>query len=215
MPRRGITLKQLQPAIDALRLGATFKIAADAAGVAPSTFYKYLSKGRNNESPKWAKFYKQVQEAEQSRALLMLQRIEEGARKDWRSAAWLLERRFNFRTNSSIHELPKEVEAKPLTEPAQLLRTQIEDLQKAIQKAATAQSWQAYAALQRQLLSMVQELKNIEDNDETADGLERMTDEQIIGQIEHAVLSMPPVLRQRLQSRLNMDTSNVVRLKKS
>ena len=97
-----------------------------------------------------------------------------------------------------------------MTDPATLLRDQIEDLQKAIQAAATAQSWQAYAALQRQLLSIVTELKTIESEEGREDGLERMTDEQIIGQIEAAVLSMPPVLRQRLQSRLQMDTSNVV-----
>jgi len=92
------------------------------------------------------------------------------------------------------------------------LKNQIEDLQKAIASAAAAQSWQAYAALQRQLVSMVSELRSIE-GEETEDGLERMTDEQLIGQIEAAVLSMPPVLRQRLQNRLSMDTSNVVSFK--
>ncbi len=58
----------------------------------------------------------------------------------------------------------------------------------------------------------VSELRAME-GEQTEDGLERMTDEQLIGQIEAAVLSMPPVLRQRLQSRLTMDTSNVVSFK--
>ena len=45
MPRRRITLDDLEPAIAALRKGATFKLAAAAADVAQSTFYKYLAKG--------------------------------------------------------------------------------------------------------------------------------------------------------------------------
>lgn len=210
MPRRRITLDDLEPAIAALRKGATFKLAAAAAGVAQSTFYKYLAKGRRGESKMWKEFYRRVQNAEQDRAMFMLERIEEGSRKDWRCAAWLLERRYNYKLNSAIHEEPREETPKNLTDPATLLRDQIEDLQKAIQAAAAAQSWQAYAALQRQLLSIVTELKTIESEEGREDGLERMTDEQIIGQIEAAVLSMPPVLRQRLQSRLQMDTSNVV-----
>ncbi len=109
-------------------------------------------------------------------------------------------------------DIPEEEPIKKTTDPIALLQAQIEDLQKAINSAAQSQSWQAYAALQRQLISMVTELRTIE-GEKTDDGLERMTDEQLIGQIEAAVLSMPPVLRQRLQNRLTMDTSNVVSFK--
>ena len=211
MPRKRITLKQLQPAIDALRIGATYKLAAEAAGIAPSTFYKYLRKGREAETPMWAEFFRLVQAANHERSQFMLKRIEEGSRKDWRAAAWLLERRYLYRLNAPMN-IPDEEPAKKTSDPVQLLKSQIEDLQKAIARAAEAQSWQAYAALQRQLVSMVSELRTIE-GEQAEDGLERMTDEQLIGQIEAAVLSMPPVLRQRLQSRLTMDTSNVVSFK--
>ena len=211
MPRHKVTLKQLQPAIDALKVGATYKLAAEAAGVAPSTFYKYLRKGRDQETPMWAEFYRQVQAANHDRSQFMLKRIEEGSRKDWRAAAWLLERRYLYRLNAPM-DIPEEEPAKKTSDPIELLKNQIADLQRAIASAAAAQSWQAYAALQRQLLSMVSELRSIE-GEETEDGLERMTDEQLIGQIEAAVLSMPPVLRQRLQNRLSMDTSNVVSFK--
>ena len=211
MPRHKVTLKQLQPAIDALKVGATYKLAAEAAGVAPSTFYKYLRMGRDQETPMLAEFFQQVQAANHDRSQFMLKRIEEGSRKDWRAAAWLLERRYLYRLNAPM-EIPEEEPAKKTSDPVELLKNQIEDLQKAIASAAAAQSWQAYAALQRQLVSMVSELRSIE-GEETEDGLERMTDEQLIGQIEAAVLSMPPVLRQRLQNRLSMDTSNVVSFK--
>lgn len=211
MPRKKITLDQLAPAILALKKGATYKLAAAAAGVAPSTFYKYLRKGREGASKLWVEFYRQVIAAEQDRALFMLERIEEGSRKDWRAAAWMLERRYLYRLNAPMG-IPEEEPIKKVLDPAELIRSQIADLQKAIQAAATAQSWQAYAALQRQLLSMVTELRTIEGDTED-DGLNRMTDEQIIGQIEAAVLSMPPVLRQRLQNRLNVDTTNIVNFK--
>lgn len=211
MPRHKVTLKQLQPAIDALKVGATYKLAAEAAGIAPSTFYKYLRKGRDQETPMWAEFFRQVQAANHDRSQFMLKRIEEGSRKDWRAAAWLLERRYLYRLNAPM-DIPEEEPAKKTSDPIELLKNQIADLQRAIASAAAAQSWQAYAALQRQLVSMVSELRSIE-GEETEDGLERMTDEQLIGQIEAAVLSMPPVLRQRLQNRLSMDTSNVVSFK--
>lgn len=211
MPRHKVTLKQLQPAIEALKVGATYKLAAEAAGIAPSTFYKYLRKGRDQETPMWAEFFRQVQAANHDRSQFMLKRIEEGSRKDWRAAAWLLERRYLYRLNAPM-DIPEEEPAKKTSDPIELLKNQIADLQRAIASAAAAQSWQAYAALQRQLVSMVSELRSIE-GEETEDGLERMTDEQLIGQIEAAVLSMPPVLRQRLQNRLSMDTSNVVSFK--
>ena len=103
MPRKRVTLKQLQPAIEALKLGATYKLAAEAAGVAPSTFYKYLRKGRDKSTPMWAEFFRQVQEANHVRSQFMLKRIEEGSRKDWRAAAWLLERRYLYRLNAPMH----------------------------------------------------------------------------------------------------------------
>ena len=211
MGRKRMTVKQLEPAIEALKKGATYKLAAQAAGVSPTAFYKYLGKGRQGLRP-WVEFYKRVQEAEQERADFMLQRIEEGSRKDWRAAAWLLERRYSYRKNSPLDEIPKE--APPvITDAPALLRQQINDLQQAATAAAVGQSWQAYAALQRQLLNSVVELKRIEADSEAIDGLEAMTDEQILGQIEAAVLSMPPVLRQRLQHRLNIDASNIVKFK--
>jgi AcrR family transcriptional regulator len=211
MPRKKITLEQLDPAIEALKRGATYKLAAEAAGVAQSTFYKYLRKGREGANPMWKEFFKRVQAANHERSQLMLQRIEEGSRKDWRAAAWLLETRYLYRKNAPM-DIPEEEPIKKTTDPIALLQAQIEDLQKAINSAAQSQSWQAYAALQRQLVSMVTELRTIE-GEKTEDGLERMTDEQLIGQIEAAVLSMPPVLRQRLQNRLTMDVSNVVSFK--
>ena len=129
----------------------------------------------------------------------MLERIEEGSRKDWRAAAWLLERRYSFRKDSTheIEEAPEKSQA--VSSPLDLLVNQSASLQDAIHKAAAAESWQAYAALQRQLLSVTREIQSLQ-GESTRDGLEAMTDEQIISQIEAAVLSMPPILRQRLQN---------------
>ena len=210
MGRKRVTVKQLQPALEALRKGATYKLAAKAAGVGESTLHRYIKKGREGDRT-WAPFYKDIQLAEHARAEMMLQLIEDGARKDWRAAAWMLERRYGYRKDAPLDSIPDETKAAP-SDAVALLRQQVTELQKAATSAAVAQSWQAYAALQRQLLSVVQELQRAEAADETADGLEAMTDEQILGQIEAAVLSMPPVLRQRLQHRLNIDGSNVVKL---
>ena len=214
MPRSPLKQKQIETLLEALRKGATYTLACKAAGISQSTFYKYMREGRAKKSKARIEFFEAVSNAECERADLMLERIEEGSRKDWKAAAWLLERRYNYRRDSTheIEEAP-ETAAAAVGSPGELLKSQSTSLQEAINKAAAAESWQAYAALQRQLLSVTREIQSLQ-AEETQDGLQAMTDEQIITQIEAAVLAMPPVLRQRLQNRLSMDLSNVVSIQR-
>jgi hypothetical protein len=213
MPRTPITKKQTETLLEALRKGSTYTLACKAAGISQSTFYKYMREGREQKTKTRIEFFEAVSNAECERADLMLERIEEGSRKDWKAAAWLLERRYNYRRDSTheIEEAPEK--AREVSSPHDLLISQSASLQEAIQKAAAAESWQAYAALQRQLLSVTREIQALQAV-ESEDGLQAMTDEQIISQIEAAVMSMPPVLRQRLQNRLALDLSNVVSIKR-
>jgi hypothetical protein len=86
---------------------------------------------------------------------------------------------------------------------------QSEQLQNAMTKAMQAQSWQAYAALQRQFVSIIEQVRLIDAESGANDGLDAMSDEQLLAEMEAAVLSMPPVMRQRLQDRL-LNTAQVI-----
>jgi len=80
--------------LKALRLGATYKLAAQAAGVHYTTFNTWMKKGEVEEEGIYSNFYKDVKKAEQDDAEYCLQKIREASNKGtWQAAAWKLERR--------------------------------------------------------------------------------------------------------------------------
>jgi hypothetical protein len=80
-----------------------------------------------------------------------------------------------------------------------------------MQKAEASQSWQAYAALQRQFLSVITQIRQIEAEEGGADELEGLTDEQLLQEITAAIISLPPILRQRLETSVK-DLNNVIHI---
>ena len=76
------------------------------------------------------------------------------------------------------------------------MNRQAQELRVAIKKAEAAESWQAYSALQRQLLSVLVQIRQISTEDDHT--FEDLTDEQILGEISTMVSILPPVLKQRL-----------------
>jgi hypothetical protein len=97
----------------------------------------------------------------------------------------------------------------------EILETQITELRTSMDKAKESGSWQAYAALQRQLVSLMQELRALDAEEGAIDAHDRMTDEQLLSEIVNTIISLPPLLRQRVQSDLHsLVGSNVVALKK-
>lgn len=82
---------------DALRRGATHKLAAMYAGIGRSTFQRYLARGAKEESGIYRDFKDAVTRAETEGAMSLLDMIKAAATEDsreWRAAAWLLERRY-------------------------------------------------------------------------------------------------------------------------
>jgi hypothetical protein len=71
----------------AIRLGATYKLACDYAGISQETFSQW-----RNTKPE---FSDAVQKAEGTGVLLWLTKIEQAASEgNWQAAAWKLERRY-------------------------------------------------------------------------------------------------------------------------
>lgn len=94
----------------AVRKGATWAIAAEAAGVGSSTLREWKARGRAGEEP-YAAFLATIKRAEAEAFEEACERIQVAAIETWQAAAWLLERR---RPKSYALRRPVETE-KPVT----------------------------------------------------------------------------------------------------
>lgn len=82
---------------DAIRLGATHVLAAQAAGIGERTFYEWMQ-----EKPQFAQA---VKAAEGEAALVWLEKIEAAASDgNWQAAAWKLERRYPQMYGRTVQE---------------------------------------------------------------------------------------------------------------
>ena len=138
----------------------------------------------------------------------MLALIQDHATKDWKAAAWVMERRHGFVKDGRIDTQQTEKAELP-NDTYELLKQQATDLNDAINRAQAAESWQAYAALQRQLLQVVANIRQIEAERQMGDDMEGLTDEQLITEITNAIITLPPVLRQRLERNVQ-ELANVI-----
>ena len=186
----------------AIRQGCTYQAGAAAIGVSVDTIYYWLRKGRANQrkNNKYFRFLKAVKLAEHERQQFLLNRILEATNKDWKAAAWLLERRDGFRKDAVWKEDPEEeIENKSTpTTPIQLFKQQSIDLQDAMKQAKEAQSWQAYASLQRQFVQVLEHIRQIEAEEGSTDSLDSASDEVLKTETVHAIISLPPILRQSI-----------------
>lgn len=85
--RTKFTPETVDKLTQAIRLGATYQLACDYAGIGVSTFHDWL-----NAKPE---FSQAIKEAEGKAAVLWLGKIEQAASDgNWQAAAWKLERRY-------------------------------------------------------------------------------------------------------------------------
>ncbi len=202
--------------IEALRAGTTYEIAAQYAGISRSTLYEWIKKGEGFETGLYRTFYDNIKKAEAEGAVVHLGTIAQASKKDWKAAAWLLERRHGYSKDGVVKE-DKEIKEDPLpSSMLELMKIQAQELRSSMAKAESSQSWQAYAALQRQLLQVVQQIRQIEAEEGMGDELEGLTDEQLLSEITSAIVSLPPILRQRLEGTIHsmQDVLHIPQVKK-
>ena len=201
----------------AIRQGCTYQAGASAIGVSVDTIYSWLRQGRaaTRKNDKYLKFLKAVKKAEHERQQFLLAQILEASNKDWKAAAWLLERRDGFRKDAVWKEEPEEetTEKDQPSTPLELFVSQAEDLRDAIQQAKQAQSWQAYAALQRQYITVLESIRTIEAEEGAIDSLDTASDDLLKTETVNAIINLPPVLRQSIIEELGR-FSNVIPMKK-
>ena len=87
------TEETISAIIKAVKLGSSYVLAAQSAGIHPATLSVWMKQGRENVSEELSLFYSRVKKAEGDRASTWLQHIEDAAEKGtWTAAAWKLER---------------------------------------------------------------------------------------------------------------------------
>lgn len=93
---------------EAVRLGMTYKLASQYAGISDMTFYSWKRKA-DAGSAKHVKFLKTVKTAESHGAAKCLAVIERAAEEgSWQAAAWILERRHKYIRETVAVEAPIE-----------------------------------------------------------------------------------------------------------
>lgn len=120
--------------LSALRVGSPLNTAAAYAAVAPSTFNLWLRQGRDGRQP-FKRLVDEIDLAIADGKMRHLVRIDQGADKDWRAAAWLLERRFptefGEKTQSEIT-----VQARPFIDVSKLTITEQQTLLALLEKGS-------------------------------------------------------------------------------
>jgi hypothetical protein len=201
----------------AIQQGCTYEAGASSIGVSVQTIYHWLRLGRaaTRKNDKYLKFLKAVKKAEHQRQQFLLQQILEASGKDWKAAAWLLERRDGFRKDAVWKEEPEEekTEEPVVSSPIELFKSQAKDLLEAMKQAKQAQSWQAYAALQRQYITVIENIRSIEAEEGAIDSLDTASDEVLKIETINAIINLPPVLRQSIIEELGR-FSNVIPIQK-
>src|SRR4051794_39022230 len=74
--------------------GCTLKAAAAEAGISRWTLYEWITKGRQETSGPYRDALERIEAAKAQSEVLLLEHIVDAAPRDWKAAAWVLERRF-------------------------------------------------------------------------------------------------------------------------
>ena len=74
----------------AIRIGATYQAAAEAAGISYETFNEW----RKCKTTKFLRFSEAVDRANADAQLDLLAKVQTFGDKDWRASTWILEHRF-------------------------------------------------------------------------------------------------------------------------
>lgn len=202
MPRKTKLTQEIQnKIIQAIQAGATYDLCAQYAGISPATFYSWMKQGREGKDKTKIEFLENIKRAESRGAIANLGLIQKAATDgDWKASAWLLERRHGYSRNNLFNKQASEADSKDdITEMStkQVLQSQLRSAIKASNEALGSGSYQAFAALQRQTVSIALQLKNL-DAESSGDMFDMQSDEDLLEQISQIILSLPPVLQQRL-----------------
>ena len=116
--------------LSAIRAGNYPAVAARAAGIAESTFYRWMEQGRAAERGAHRAFYEAVKDAEaegEAHAVAILRREMKG---DWRAAVALLERRHPERWRRRERREPLAADERPRIDLTKLSDRELRTLER-------------------------------------------------------------------------------------
>lgn len=94
--RTKLTPDIVQKLVEAISIGCTYEQACDYAGIAASTFYAWMSNGRNGKEG-FIEFLETIKKANAKSVVANLAVVQRAARDgQWQAAAFILERRHGF-----------------------------------------------------------------------------------------------------------------------
>jgi hypothetical protein len=176
--RTKLTAERRKALCDGIKLGLTYKLAAQYAGIAEQTFYNWMKRGRTGDGATFVSFFREVKAAEAKHAALAMSNIVKASRDSWQAGAWLLERRHGFTKIGSASTQRDDDILDGITDADKVtrLRCQLVEVREGNRVAFAAGSFQAAIAgkrLERDLiedlvLSMSADDADIEDLDSPA-----------------------------------------------
>jgi len=98
--------QRIERVLDAVSKGMTYRLAAAFAGVSYDTFNRWRRLSMSDDPPpELCDFCDALPAAEGQAAYRFASRIDEASERDWRAAAWMLERRHPDDWSSNRREL--------------------------------------------------------------------------------------------------------------
>jgi hypothetical protein len=140
MPRPTKLTAELQDRlIRAIRAGAHSEPAARAAGIAPSTYYRWMARGQVESTGLYHELHEAVRQAEAEAEVRAVAVISRAMSDDWRAAVGFLERRFPSRwrrhQTTELLSKPAEQEELDLSRLSDEQLKQLEELHKLAAKS--------------------------------------------------------------------------------
>ena len=91
--------------MQAIKMGTTYELASQYAGISYATFNNWMNQGEAAESGEFFEFFNAIKEAEGRAAVGWLAKIEQSATAgNWQAAAWKLERRYPKEYGKTVQE---------------------------------------------------------------------------------------------------------------
>tara|TARA_Y100001972_G_scaffold36904_1_gene45429 strand:+ start:111 stop:767 length:657 start_codon:yes stop_codon:yes gene_type:complete len=215
--RKKFTPARRRVIYEGLKKNLPVELLCKKAGISKKTFYRWIEKGKKGEKG-FDKFLEECGYASTVGAEAAMDFIIEAYPKDWKAAAWVLERRHDYKKEgkSLAQELEMEVSTSSERDesPKAILWNLCKELKESIEKARESGSWQAYAALQRTYLTTYREYREISAVNAEYEEMDSMSDEELLSQIKNVYLTLNPKLQHEIIDQIGAINSQVIPIKK-
>lgn len=143
--------------VHAISVGATFKDACPYAGISYQTFLNWRKRAQKaleqaeegDEEPeemtdRFVEFFDRIKKAQGEAAVGLLTTINKAAHRDWKAAAWMLERRYpeSYNLRRLKPDRIEEVAPTPMSGPAPgISKDDFAEMKKALEKLKESGFW--------------------------------------------------------------------------